>query len=231
VCLFLDVDGTILEFTDTPSSTAADDDIKALLSACSRRVGGAMALISGREIRTMDALFAPQTYPMAGLHGVERRDAKGRMHGNAQADPQLDGLRRSLKELTARYPGSIVEDKGRSIAVHYRLSPEHAKGVESAFEKIAQPLLDRFELQHGLLNLELKPRGVSKGTAIAAFLSEAPFLGRTPVFAGDDLTDRFGFAVVDSAAGWSVGVGERVRGRYQLRDVAAVRAWLGALVA
>jgi trehalose 6-phosphate phosphatase len=103
--------------------------------------------------------------------------------------------------------------------------------VQSGVEKIAQPLLDRFELQQGLLNVELKPRGISKGTAIAAFLAETPFLGRTPVFVGDDLTDRFGFAVVDSAAGWSVGVGERVRGRYQLPDVAAVRAWLRGLVA
>src|ERR1700730_143302 len=95
-CLFLDIDGTLVEFSDTPSQTVADPEIKSLLAAVVARLMGAAALVSGREIRSIDALFAPLTLPASGLHGVERRDAKGAMHGAEFKDDALIAARGAL---------------------------------------------------------------------------------------------------------------------------------------
>ena len=98
-CLFLDVDGTLIELTDSPFDTCADAELKALLSEVAERLGGAVALVSGRSIEYLDALFAPLRLPAAGLHGVERRKASGVMHGASFEDSQLDPARVALKTL------------------------------------------------------------------------------------------------------------------------------------
>src|ERR1700722_4900683 len=123
-CLFLDIDGTLGEFTDTPSQTFADDEIKMLLDHSKQRLGGALALVSGRQINTMDQLFAPLQLPAAGLHGVERRHASGALHGAKFEDHRLSRARKALALLADSYPGTIIEDKGRNIAVHFRLAPQ-----------------------------------------------------------------------------------------------------------
>lgn len=225
-CLFLDVDGTLVEFTDTPSQTLADPDIKTLLADVARRLNGALALVSGREINTMDQLFAPLRLPAAGLHGVERRDASGALHGATFLDGRLNRVRAALGLLADSYPGTIIEDKGRNIAVHYRLAPQFGDLVRHSVAAITAPLADDYQLQDGIMMVEIKPRGYTKGSAIDAFMREAPFAGRRPVFIGDDLTDRDGFAAVEALGGVSVGVGDRVQGRYQLDDVPSVRRWL-----
>jgi trehalose 6-phosphate phosphatase len=225
-CLFLDVDGTLLEFTNTPSQTLADPDIKTLLADVAQRLSGALALVSGREINTMDQLFAPLRLPAAGLHGVERRDASGTLHGASFLDVRLNRVRTELGLLADSYPGTIIEDKGRNIAVHYRLAPQFADLVRNSVAAITAPLADDYQLQEGMMMVEIKPRGYTKGSAIDAFMREAPFAGRRPVFIGDDLTDLDGFAAVEALGGVSIGVGDRVLGRYQLDDVASVRRWL-----
>jgi trehalose 6-phosphate phosphatase len=227
--LFLDVDGTLIEFTDTPSQTVGDPQIKTLLAQVSRRLNGALALVSGREINTIDQLFAPLELPAAGLHGVERRDASGNLHGAASPDGRLDRVRAALQLLADSYPGTIIEDKGRNIAVHYRLAPQFGDLVRHSVAAITAPLAGDYQLQDGLMMVEIKPRGYTKGSAVQAFMRETPFSGRRPVFVGDDLTDRDGFAAVEALDGVSIGVGERVQGRYQLRDVAGVRRWLQAI--
>jgi trehalose 6-phosphate phosphatase len=225
-CLFLDIDGTLLGFTDTPSQTLADDEIKLLLEQLKQRLGGAIALVSGRQINTMDQLFAPLQLPAAGLHGVERRDATGALHGAKFEDQRLSRARKALALLAESYPGTIIEDKGRNIAVHFRLAPQFGELVQRSVQAIAAPLADDYQLQDGVMMVEIKPRGFNKGTAIESFMREPPFAGRRPVFIGDDLTDRDGFAAVEALGGMSVSVGERVRGQYQLQDVESVRRWL-----
>src|ERR1700688_916080 len=123
-CLFLDVDGTLIELTDSPFDTRADAELKALLGEVADRLGGAVALVSGRSIEYMDALFAPLRLPSAGLHGVERRKASGAMHGASFNDTQLDRARAALADFVQTHAGTLLEDKGRTIAVHYRLAPQ-----------------------------------------------------------------------------------------------------------
>jgi len=230
-CLFLDVDGTLVELTDTPSQTVADPEIRSLLQEVTERLGGAVALVSGRKIETLDALFAPLKLPAAGLHGVERRRAGGAIQGASFVDSQLDHARASLKALVEAHPGTLLEDKDRTLAVHYRLAPQFEQIMRQSIIDIAKPLGTNYHIQSGKMLFEIKPRGFSKATAIKAFMKESPFSGRQPVFAGDDLTDQDGFAIVEAQGGISIGVGDRVQGQFYLENVAAVRNWLEGIAA
>jgi trehalose 6-phosphate phosphatase len=230
-CLFLDVDGTLVELTDTPSQTSADAEIKSLLRNVAERLGGAVALISGRKIQTLDELFAPLRLPAAGLHGVERRKASGAMQGASFVDVQLNAARAEIRALVAAHPGTLMEDKDRTIAVHFRLAPQFAEIICRSIIDIAKPLGSNYHIQSGKMLYEIKPRDFSKATAIEAFMREPPFVGRRPVFVGDDLTDLDGFAIVEALGGISVAVGDQLPGQYQLGGVGEVRDWLRTIAA
>src|SRR5665213_3368743 len=230
-CLFLDVDGTLIELTDSPLESFVDAALKTLLSDVAERLGGAVALVSGRSIHRLDALFAPLRLPAAGLHGVERRKASGAMHGASFVDAQLNAARTAVQALLETHPGTSMEDKGRAIAVHYRLAPQLEASVRQALSAIAKPLGSHYHIQEGNMVLEIKPRGFSKATAIKAFMQETPFRGRKPVFVGDDLTDEDGFLMVEEYGGISIAVGDRVHGQFRVENAAAVRSWLAGIAA
>jgi trehalose 6-phosphate phosphatase len=228
-CLFLDVDGTLIELTDSPLDTFADPQLKALLGEVAERLGGALALVSGRGIAYLDALFAPLRLPAAGLHGVERRKASGEMHGASFVDAQLAPARMAANALVQAHPGIFVEDKGRTLAVHFRMAPDQEAAVREALTAIAKPLGSNYHIQEGSMVLEIKPRGFTKASAIKAFMAEPPFSGRRPVFVGDDLTDQDGFRMVEDKGGLSIAVGDRVQAQFRLDNAAAVRTWLQEL--
>ena len=227
----MDVDGTLIELTDTPFDTRASDELKALLGNVSERLGGAVALVSGRSIEYLDRLFAPVRLPSAGLHGVERRKATGDVHGASFVDSQLDRARVALGELVRTHPGTLLEDKGRTVGIHYRLAPAAEPVVRDAVAAVVAAMGSNYHVQDGNMMFEIKPRGFNKGAAIRAYLQEPPFSGRTPVFLGDDLTDLDGFKMVETHGGFSIGVGDRVQGTYHLEDPAAVRQWLEGIAA
>ena len=230
-CLFLDVDGTLIELSDSPLHTYTDPGLKTLLGNVAERLGGAVALVSGRSIEYLDALFAPLRLPAAGLHGVERRKASGVMHGASFVDAQLDRARTALAALVSAHPGTLLEDKGRTIAVHFRMAPNAEAAVLEAVRACAAQLGSNYHVQGGNMMSEIKPRGFSKASAIKAFMREPPFSGRKPVFVGDDLTDQDGFKTVEDQGGISVGVGDRVHGQFRLENAAAVRGWLEGISA
>jgi trehalose 6-phosphate phosphatase len=230
-CLFLDVDGTLIELTDSPLDTFADQELKTLLGHVAERLGGALALISGRSIDYLDALFSPLRLPAAGLHGVERRKASGIMHGASFVDTQLTAARAAINALVEAQPGTSVEDKGRTIAVHFRMAPQREAAVRQALIDIAKPLGTNYHIQEGSMVLEIKPRGFTKASAIKAFMQEPPFSGRKPVFVGDDLTDQDGFKIVEDQGGISISVGDRVKGQFRFDTVSAVRHWLQEIAA
>src|SRR5277367_5969070 len=230
-CLFLDVDGTLIELTDSPLETFADAELKTLLGEVAERLGGAVALVSGRSIEYLDALFAPLRLPAAGLHGVERRKASGALHGASFVDAQLNQARTAVRALVQAHPGTSIEDKGRSIGVHFRMAPQVAPAIRQALIAIAEPLGSNYHIQEGNMALEIKPRGFTKASAAKAFIKEPPFSGRTPVFVGDDLTDHDGFRWVEDQGGISIAVGEQVHGQFRLENAAAVRTWLQGIAA
>ena len=224
---FLDVDGTLVNLAASPESVRIDRRLPAQLRRLARRAGGAVALISGRSLHDLDRLFPGLHLPAAGQHGVERRTAAGRRtRARAQAS-RLDAARRGLRPWLRRHAALQLEDKGLSLALHYRRAPHLADVAARAMQR-AHALAGRaFVQQRGKYVIELTPAGRHKGAAVRAFLLEYPFRGRIPVFVGDDVTDERGFAEVQAVGGIGIKVGRgHTAAHWRVSGAAAVRRWL-----
>jgi trehalose 6-phosphate phosphatase len=227
--LFLDIDGTLLDIAETPDAVEPKRGDRRMIGALQRCVGGALALVSGRNIASIDELFAPLELPCAGQHGVERRDVHGRVQRLAFPLESLQRAARDVETFARQHEGLVFENKGHSVALHYRLAPQLADAAHAVVRKAARRLGGRAEVQGGKMVAELKPVGRDKGMAIEDFMREPPFAGRVPVFLGDDVTDEYGFRVVNRLGGHSVKIGPGpTEARWRLADAAAARAWLRA---
>jgi len=228
--LFLDVDGTLLGIADTPDAVEVSDHLRAVLASLAPVLEGALALISGRPIAELDRLFAPLVLPAAGLHGLEHRNFAGRTQQFGQAE-SLDELRGPLGEFVASHAGAILEDKGRTLALHYRRAPGVERDARALVERLVSGREQELRVVNGKMVLEIKPRLSDKGAAVEMFMAEPPFTGRRPAFVGDDVTDEDAFLVVNRLGGHSIRVGDPsgTRARYRLPDVAAVVEWLESL--
>ncbi|WP_244532098.1 trehalose-phosphatase [Methylocapsa palsarum] len=221
---FLDVDGTLLEIKPRPQDVSADAPLRELLSRLAAGLNGALALVSGRAVDDLDQIFAPCSFPSAGLHGAEIRFADG---ARSRAESAvMDAARPELRLFAQTHPGLMLEDKGATLALHYRQRPELADEVRAALEKFARR--PGLAVQEGKMVAELKQAQYEKGTAIEALLAARPFCGRTPVFIGDDLTDESGFDFVNRAGGVTIRVGAvgPTAARFFLSDPLAVRTQL-----
>lgn len=190
---------------------------------------GALALVSGRSIAQIDRLFDPMRWPAAGLHGLERRDSEGRMHRSLAAESRIATARTALERLAASHADVDVEDKGLTVALHYRRAPHLARSLDDEVRAIARELGGDYQVQPGSCVLEIRPTGATKADAINSFLHEAPFEGRKPVYAGDDLTDVIAFEAVERAGGVSIAVGNRVQAQVSFPTVAHFRRYLADL--
>jgi len=232
VALFLDVDGTLLELAETPDAVCVDTAVKELLRILCLRTAGAVALVSGRSIAALDALFAPLLLPAAGLHGFERRSATGAYCRHVlPPGAALDQARRLMTQMAARHAGLMFEDKQFALALHYRQAPELESHVIRAVEAIAHVAGTGLQIQRGRRVIELRPASAAKGSAVAEFMTEPPFRGRRPVCIGDDLTDESAFEWANSVGGLSiaVNVSRDTAATVRLPSVAAAREWLHAL--
>lgn len=231
--LFLDLDGTLLDLAETPDAVFVPAGLPEQLAHLAQALDGALAVVSGRAIATVDTLLAPARLPAAGLHGIERRDASGRVHRATVDQRALDQARRVLERFVVAHPLCLLEDKGDALALHYRRDPGSAGAACHAMRDALDRAGDAYlHVQPGHMVLELKSRLADKGAAIHAFLDEAAWRGRMPVFLGDDLTDEHGFAVVRAQGGIAVRVGtapERSAATHALPDPRAVHAWLSAV--
>ena len=226
---FLDLDGTLLEIEETPDAVGAGPDENRLLKELVASAGGAVAVISGRALARIDQILAPLVLPAAGQHGAERRDARGVRHRHRFPANVLRPVAVGIRSFAAQHQGLVFEDKGASVALHYRKAPQLARAAQAAVRDAAGPLGEQVEVQDGKMVVELKPAGCDKGKAIAQFMQEAPFAGRTPVFIGDDVTDEYGFRVVNAMGGHTVKVGDGPSvARWRLENPASTRAWLQA---
>mgnify|MGYP001818860501 CR=1 FL=1 len=228
--LFLDVDGTLLEFADRPDAVRSTPRLKILLQKAQLDLGGAVALVSGRAIAGLDCLFAPLRLPAAGLHGAERRSADGAFDYLAGLDGRLGPVKRSLSQFVERHAGLLLEDKGPALALHSRRAPALGEDCGRAIALAAQAAGKGFHVQSGNMVFELKPHGQDKGTALVAFMDEHPFAGRIPVFIGDDVTDEDGFLAANRLGGISirVGGGGETAARYRIDTIEQLLRWLEA---
>jgi trehalose 6-phosphate phosphatase len=228
-CLFLDVDGTLLELADTPGGVAVDPHLLPLLDRLRAASAGALALVSGRTLANLDELFGRGFLPAAGLHGCERRDAAGKLHVAPVAREQLAEVRAGLERMVARHPGLLLEDKGAGLALHFLKARELEHELRAEVALLAAPLVPRFALLDGHAVIEVKPAAHTKDSAVTAFMEEAPFRSRLPIFIGDDVTDYGGFDAVRRFDGMAVAVGPRVKSEWWLAGPPEVREWLRRL--
>ncbi|MEZ5815888.1 MAG: trehalose-phosphatase [Hyphomicrobiaceae bacterium] len=226
LAMFLDFDGTLVEIAEKPDAVRLADATRHTLTRLQRLLGGALAIVTGREIDVVDRMLSPFRCPVAGVHGLVRRDATGRAHAKAIAAGFLDAAEARLNRLASQHGALLVERKSHAIALHYRGKPELERACLDAMEEIAQ-LDDQVRLIRGKMVIEARPSGGDKGTAVADFMGEAPFAGRRPLFAGDDVTDEDAFRLVNARGGLTlkIGAGES-NATYRLADTAAFLAWL-----
>lgn len=222
--LFLDFDGTLVDLAPQPEAVQVPPDLVGTLQRLAAQLNGALAIVSGRRLTDLDQFLAPLRLPTAAEHGAQRRLASGEF---LQLPPSgLDEVIRRVRTLERPHTGLRVEVKSAGVALHYR----HAPGLAATCLKIMREITSTapdLELLHGKYVLEIKLAGISKGAAIAAFMTEGPFAGRLPLFAGDDVTDESGFAAVQQLGGWGIKVGVgSTRALYRCPSSAALRQWL-----
>jgi trehalose 6-phosphate phosphatase len=224
---FLDLDGTLVAIESSPRGVRIDRSLRRLIEALHEFTDGAVALITGRPIADVDRLFPGIRLAAAGQHGLERRKASGVVSRHRFPSRRLDGVRCRLAEAVTQHPGLLLEDKGLSLALHYRMVPRLAGYAHRLARTQVTRLGRTYCLRSGKRVVEIGPAGKDKGKAIQAFMRERPFRWRTPVFLGDDVTDEYGFLMVNRLGGHSIKVGPGpTAARWRLRDVAAVRVWL-----
>lgn len=222
--LFLDFDGTLVEIAAHPEAVTVPPDLVALLAALAGQLHGALAVVSGRRLSDLDGFLAPLQLPTAAEHGAWRRCTTGDLLG--VNGPNLAPVQAAGQALVSRHPALRLERKASALALHYRQAPE-LEGLCQAFMRQAVGQTPGAELLQGKCVIELKPAQVSKGRAIAAFMAEAPFAGRRPWFAGDDLTDEGGFDWVQAQGGCAIKVGEGATvAAHRCDSPAQLRAWL-----
>jgi trehalose 6-phosphate phosphatase len=228
IAILLDVDGTILDIAPTPREVFVPHSLRDTLARLWERTGGAVAFVSGRPVSELDLIFSPLQLPAIGGHGAELRVIAGEAAAPARL-PLLDAdVKREFAAIAEAGPGIILEDKGYSLALHYRLAPDKECVVRETAARICAALSGAgIELLPGKLVVEIKQTGVTKATAVRELMTCPPFAGRRPIFIGDDVTDQSVFAIVPDYDGTSVGVGREVPGiDFCFEKPADVRHWL-----
>jgi trehalose 6-phosphate phosphatase len=229
--LFLDVDGTLLDFADDPLAVQVDTQLLALLHALHRALDGALALVSGRELNDLDRMFSHPRWAAAGLHGLQLRHADGSFRRLNTLPEQQARMHDAVCALAARFDGVHLEDKHEAVALHCRRAPEQLSALHDAALQILEQL-PGYELQPGNQVVEFKPAGMDKGRAILELLGRTSFAGRLPVYLGDDLTDEHAFASTNRKRGLSIRVGSRepTLAHFTLPDPAAAKVWLARVL-
>lgn len=225
--LFLDLDGTLAPIAARPQDVRSDPRRSRLLEKLTAGLDGRLAVVSGRTLNDVDRILERKVLCVAAVHGLVRRDCDGQVH-EAAAHPELADAARRLREFASRDSGLIVEEKGSSVALHFRLARHQAADARAIAHKIAAET--GLALQDGDMVEELRTPGPTKGDSIHAFMQTALFEGARPIFVGDDATDEHGFEEALRLGGFGVLVGppRRTHAIYSLRSVEEVMAWLEA---
>ena len=224
----LDIDGTLLDIALTPHDVRVPTTLRKTLAKLQERTDGAIALVSGRSLSDIDLIFAPLKLSAVGGHGAEIRVTPN-SKANGVHSRFLDKKTRSrLIEVAEVDEGVIMEDKGYSVALHYRLAPDKKRAIEDAVAAICGELpAGSVEILPGKAVVEIKKSGFNKGTALRDLMAHPPFAGRKPIFVGDDVTDETAFAVVPEFDGMAISVGRMVPGvAHRFETPSDVRRWL-----
>lgn len=233
LALLLDIDGTLVDFAPHPDEVRIAPDLVELLRTLNDRLGGALALVSGRPISSIDRLVAPLALTAIGLHGAQIRShawEAAQMRAPVRSMP--DPLRMAILATALQYPVFFEDKEGLALAVHYDPATSSSEDLRRALEAMLAPFADAWTLLAGRHVYEVKPLGIDKGSACRLLVAQPPFAGRKTVYIGDDVTDLDAFAAIDELGGLTVSVGTRVAHAAELAlpDPEGAVAWLRRLV-
>jgi trehalose 6-phosphate phosphatase len=230
--ILLDIDGTLLDFAPTPREVWVPEGLAKTLNRLLARTSGALALVSGRSLNDIDLIFAPDQFPAVGGHGAEMRISADSEAVATHAPPMDKELKLRLAAIARLSPGILLEDKGYSLALHYRLAPHAEKAIYAAVSLIRADLPNApIEVLPGKCVCEIKHSGFNKATGVLELMAHEPFRGRRPIFIGDDVTDESVFAVMPDLGGLAFSVGRRAQGvAGHFDEPRDVRDWLAHLL-
>ncbi|MDD4934791.1 MAG: trehalose-phosphatase [Acidiphilium sp.] len=217
--LFLDLDGTLLDFAPTPAEVVVPLGLPATLTGLAAQRGDALAILSGRTLADIDAVTGFKL-PAGAEHGYLLRDASGTIHRPIDATANRSAWRGALHDAAHTMPGVTIEEKTCTLVAHFRQAPQYGPDLRGVLERL---IADAPEIELLAANMawEIRPKGAGKGRALAWFMQHPPFAGKIPIFVGDDTTDE---AAIDAATALG-GVGLHVHRDFG-GTTAAVRAWL-----
>ncbi len=220
--LLLDLDGTLLDIAATPEAVVVPPALPPALRVLRARFADALAVVTGRPVAQVEALLPGIPYAIAGEHGGAIRFAPGETLVRAALPDLPPEWVTQAAALVVAHPGTLLEQKARGFALHYRLVPQAGPALGRGLRALLGD-----QTTHKILPAhmawEVKPLGADKGTAVAALMARVPFAGRVPVYVGDDVTDEDGMRAARDAGG----LGLRVQDVFG--DAAGVRAWLISL--
>lgn len=225
---FIDFDGTLAAIARRPDLVEVEPRVIRLLESLRERFGHAVAIVTGRPLEVVDGFLAPLKLPVAAEHGSVRRDVSGAVHEDARAADAVRKAAARLEPLVEANPGLLLETKQSSVALHYRQRPELADTCAAAMNAAAKGM-DELVVLPGKMIFELRPKGLDKGVAVKAFLDEAPFKGRVPVYMGDDVTDEHAFEVVNALGGVTVKIDDGDTQAHYRTDREGLFGWLEGL--
>src|SRR3954465_15253310 len=230
--ILLDIDGTLLDLMPTPREVWVPPELAKTLKRLMQRTNGALAMVSGRSLNDIDLIFAPDHFPAVGGHGAEMRIDPDSDSVAAHAPPMDKELKLRLAAIAKLSPGILLEDKGYSLALHYRLAPHAEKAIYEAVSLIRADLPNApIEVLPGKCVCEIKHSGFNKATGVSELMTHEPFRGRRPIFIGDDVTDETVFAIIPDFGGLAFSVGRRAQGVADHFDEPRdVREWLARLL-
>src|SRR5882762_6585936 len=230
--ILLDIDGTLLDLVPTPREVWVPPGLAKTLNRLLERTSGALALVSGRSLNDIDLIFAPEQFPAVGGHGAETRLSQDSEAVASHAPPMDRELKLRLAAIAKLSPGILLEDKGYSLALHYRLAPHAEKAIYEAVSLIRADLPNApIEVLPGKCVCEIKHSGFNKATGVSELMTHEPFRGRHPIFIGDDVTDEAVFGIMPDLGGLAFSVGRRAQGvAGHFDEPRDVREWLAHLL-
>lgn len=229
--LFLDFDGCLVEIAPRPDAVVIPPGLPGRLARLHDRLGGAVALVSGRDIADLRSRLPDFPGAIAGSHGAELMLDGAVIQKTHGVDLDVAALHRAAADAVANSPAILIERKPHGVALHYRADPSLRNVVEEVMAHLANAH-PGMVLQPAKMAVELRPAGTGKDRALDRLMAAPPFAGRVPVYAGDDLTDEVAMARAQALGGHGIkiGAGETVA-HHRLADPAALARWLDGVLA
>ncbi len=223
MALLLDLDGTLIDFAPTPDAVVVPPGLPPALSALHRRLGGALAIVTGRPVDQIDRLLPGIPHAVAGEHGAAIRHAPGAPIERGDHPPIPAAWLAKTETALAAHPGALLERKAHGVTLHFRQAPGAGPFLRTLADALVAQLPSH-ALLAGKMVWEVRPRGVDKGNAVRALMARPPFLGRAPLFVGDDVTDDDAIQAARALGGLGLRVDQAFGSPQGVRDWLAAEA-------